>query len=342
MTELADVPDPLRRHGVYVGRDLERAIAATGEVIAPHVVDVLDDRSELDFRLLAASVGTVTLAYLGWGADVRITAFREPSCFCIQVPVAGEAWIECGEQRIMSSPRQPSVPTPVDQLRMEWSADSAQLILRVDATAVEDQLQRLIGGTLRRGSIRMPLALDMNGAHGARWRSVLDLVAAEIAVRERTVVSASPARGPGHAETAAIEELVTSALLLWHPNNYSELLFEGMRPPSAPYIRRAVDYIHEHLGSPMSIGQVADHVGVSVRALQAGFAREFGMSPSVYVRDLRLDRVHGELVAADPFEGVSVTDVAMRWGLAHLGRMSGAYQVRFGELPSRTLRQPPR
>ena len=57
-----------------------------------------------------------------------------------------------------------------------------------------------------------------------------------------------------------------------------------------------------------------------------------GTSPLAYLHDLRLDRVRVDLAAgAGP-----VTDVAMRWGLHHMGRFAADYKRRFGELPSQT------
>jgi transcriptional regulator GlxA family with amidase domain len=104
-------------------------------------------------------------------------------------------------------------------------------------------------------------------------------------------------------------------------------------------VRRAVEYAQEHLDTSLTVAGLAVAVGVSARALQAGFARELGCAPSTYIRDQRLDRVNAELLASDPADGVRVTDVAVRWGFAHLGRFSHVYHGRFGELPSATLRR---
>ncbi|WP_349814825.1 helix-turn-helix domain-containing protein [Curtobacterium sp. MCJR17_043] len=72
--------------------------------------------------------------------------------------------------------------------------------------------------------------------------------------------------------------------------------------------------------------------------MQESFRRTLGVSPLTYLRQVRLDRVHDELLARDP-RTASVGEVATRWGFAHLGRFSAAYAERFGEYPKQTLRR---
>jgi AraC-like DNA-binding protein len=54
------------------------------------------------------------------------------------------------------------------------------------------------------------------------------------------------------------------------------------------------------------------------------------------LHEVRLRRAHEDLLQAPP--GTRVTDVALRWGLGHLGRFSRDYLEAFGESPSETLR----
>lgn len=118
-----------------------------------------------------------------------------------------------------------------------------------------------------------------------------------------------------------------------------ELLSHG-EPPSGPRaVHRAVDLIEGHPERPLSVSSLARQFGVSVRSLQEAFRRNLGVSPTAYLREIRLRRAHADLLAADPDEGLTVTDVAGRWGFAHLGRFSASYRERYGEPPSQTLRR---
>jgi transcriptional regulator GlxA family with amidase domain len=60
-----------------------------------------------------------------------------------------------------------------------------------------------------------------------------------------------------------------------------------------------------------------------------------------YLRDLRLRGVHEELKEALPGTR-TVEGIAYGWGVVHLGRFAASYRQTFGEVPSETLRRPPK
>lgn len=104
-------------------------------------------------------------------------------------------------------------------------------------------------------------------------------------------------------------------------------------------LRRAVAYLETNPDLDIGVTEVAGACHVSVRALQLAFRRHLDTTPMAYLRRVRLDRVHTELVAADPAGSVTVTDVAARWGVLGRGRFSAQYRDEYGELPSETLRR---
>ncbi|WIB26678.1 AraC family transcriptional regulator [Curtobacterium sp. MCSS17_015] len=106
---------------------------------------------------------------------------------------------------------------------------------------------------------------------------------------------------------------------------------------SSERLRDALTYIQEHAHTVVTLADIAAAAGMSARGLQQSFNRSVGVSPLSHLRNVRLDAVHEELLGADPLSS-SVAEVARQWGFAHLGRFSGAYRERFGELPSATLR----
>lgn len=108
--------------------------------------------------------------------------------------------------------------------------------------------------------------------------------------------------------------------------------------PRNARLRAAVEYINAHAAESVTVQELSEVAGLSVRSVQESFRRVFDVSPLTYLREVRLDRVRSELLELDPQAGV-VGDVARRWGFAHLGRFSAAYAARFGEYPKQTLRR---
>lgn len=103
-------------------------------------------------------------------------------------------------------------------------------------------------------------------------------------------------------------------------------------------VRRALAYLEEHVADPISLADIAQGAGLTVRGLQAAFQRHLDTSPMAELRRLRMLRVHDALRDADPYSS-TVAPIARRWGFAHLSRFASDYRSQFGELPSQTLRR---
>ncbi|TES62871.1 helix-turn-helix domain-containing protein [Burkholderia cepacia] len=109
--------------------------------------------------------------------------------------------------------------------------------------------------------------------------------------------------------------------------------------------RRIVDRVRELVisqpGVPLTVLDVCRAVGASRRKLQYCFEEILGTHPAWYLRVVRLNSVRRELREHSP-ASASVSDVACRWGFWHLSRVASHYRELFGELPSDTLKRPPR
>jgi AraC-like DNA-binding protein len=110
----------------------------------------------------------------------------------------------------------------------------------------------------------------------------------------------------------------------------------SIRTPRTARLREAAEYVHAYADRAITPADVASAVGMHTRTLQQAMSTHLGMSPTSYLRQVRLDRAHRELLEASPRE-VLVSEVARRWGFGNLGRFSAAYLTRFGEYPRDTL-----
>ena len=103
-------------------------------------------------------------------------------------------------------------------------------------------------------------------------------------------------------------------------------------------VNEAIEYIDTALGNGIcpSIVDICIELNVSQRTLQYSFNKILGLTPSLYLYYLRLNRVRYQLKNPQN-HNVTVTQVAMFWQFWHLGRFASDYLRLFGELPSTTL-----
>lgn len=101
--------------------------------------------------------------------------------------------------------------------------------------------------------------------------------------------------------------------------------------------RRAYRYLIENLErADLSVREVASHIGVTERALQAAFKANLGYTPSQLIRNRRMEHIRDELLADDSHAS-SVLQVANRWGVQHRSTLLNGYRKQYNEAPSQTL-----
>ena len=133
--------------------------------------------------------------------------------------------------------------------------------------------------------------------------------------------------------------LATATLLETFPNTTMTASYiPGPGQVAPPAVRRAAAFMDADAGSTVTVAEVAGAAGVSVRALQYAFRSHYGITPTGYLRRVRLERAHWQLQTADPAVGMTVAEAARRWGWANQAKFAAAYRAQYGVPPSHTLR----
>jgi AraC-like DNA-binding protein len=99
-------------------------------------------------------------------------------------------------------------------------------------------------------------------------------------------------------------------------------------------LRRALSFIEDHLGEPITIRSLCEEVGVGWTTLVHVFREHFGVTPKAYLRAVHLNCARRDLL--DAAQESPIADVANRWGFWHMGQFAADYKRLFGELPSGT------
>ncbi len=309
---------------VFASSDQDQARAAVGAVFKPHRLAIGGNR--LAARLHHAPLGAVSFNRLAYGAEVEIDPGPMGDFLLVQMPLSGQADVACGTQRILSDADLASVLTPSDPVRMRWSADNDQLIVRVELGALERVCAAYLG---RRPEQALRFALGMAWRRQAGWYQLMQYLA--------DLLACSPEAAQHPLTACQLEQLVIGTLLTVQPHSLSEDL-RGRGKPLAPrHVKVVEEYIHAHADDALTPAHLAEVAGVSLRSLYAGFREHRGLSPMAYLRAVRLERVRHDLLNVAAVGSVSTA--AMRWGFTHLGRFSAEYRRAFGECPGETLRR---
>ena len=311
----------LARHEVVDTTDVDEARLVGSRIFRDH--QLLPETGDTAFRAVLRStvVGGLTLNYADYRAAVRIVTTAPSNGFLVHIPLTGRAEIKCGRDAVASDPATAVVVDPAERLDMTWSSGTPQLIVVIDRGRLEEHLRRVLGRTLDR-PVRFTLGMDLTTTAARAWIGIMTLLLHEATAGEPVAM-------------AQMESLILQRFLLAQPNSYSGALREE-QPVAPRAIRKAMALIENHAAEPLTVEDIAEAVGIGIRSLQDGFRRFADTTPMSYLRDVRLRKVHAELLAAEP-GGTTVTEIAVRWGFLHAGRFSVLYRERFGEKPSTTL-----
>lgn len=319
---------PLGSYAILRTRDLDEARHRVAGVFSPHELRISHQGDRLDTQMCHAPLGGVSINRLRYGATVDIDVGRTNDFLLVMMPMHGSAEIRCGDAAIRSTKSLASVVSPTLPLRMRSEAEVDQIMVRIDRALLERHCAQHLGRELRQ-PIEFELGMDLSGPGGRSWRGLIRYLVDELD-RETNVFTSPLTR-------AHVEQLVVATLLLSQPHRYRDELAQPQRSIAPGFVRRVEAYIEEHADAPLTVADLAAHVGVSTSTLFAGFREFRNTSPMACLRRARLQRVRAELQAAGSGDA-TVTEVALRWGFTHLGRFAADYKRRFGESPSATLK----
>ena len=273
----------------------------------------LNHRQLRDVGLVYARYGSPLEAYLSHG-DSHIQGF----------PLRGQGQYVLDGTEGEASRNRGIIIGPGTDLRLKYSADFEHLILRIEPQRLVRTLSRLIDRPI---DPPLRMAASASPATAAHRRLV------EFVVRE---LDRTDAPLPDLVLTE-LEQTLVFSYLSCNPHNYSHLLGDNSVRSAAPWqVRLAEQYIEQHWDQPMTIEALALATNASVRSLFYSIRKSRGVSPMVFLRQVRLRHAKEMLANARP--ETSVTSVAYACGFSNLGHFARYYHAAFGEHPSATLK----
>ena len=312
---------------VVATHSVEEAREAVSRIYLRHNLSSRD--GALNMRFNATAGGHMTLGYLTYQAEAELTMPPTEDCYIVNLTIAGATRGSRGDgvrERTAGNERG-LVLSPVQNHRVQWTADAEQLHLKITRARLESHLADLVGKPVTK-VIDFGFGVDLTSGPGRGLLRSVCFLAAELD------------RPAGLAEMpfarAQLEAYVLSSLLYAGRHQFSAVLADPHNVRRLGRLTPVLQYIEANAESDLTPETLARAARVSVRTLHAAFQQQLGESPMAYVRRIRLGRVRAELLRSDPSK-VRVTDVAMRWGFMHLSRFAEQYREQFNELPSVTL-----
>jgi AraC-like DNA-binding protein len=323
---------PFGQHRVVATSDFEVAHAALESVFVPlrmRLHEQSRSTRRVDMAFNAVRVGGLIASCLRFGHGVHLAA-DEIKNFYVNVPLYGVAQSRTGRQpSILATPERGAVFLPDQPAEVDWSDGCTQLCLMFPRHAVRTELEAMLDRPVP-DPIEFAPAMDLTTERGRTWIAALQLL-------ERGSHGQHGVLGHPLA-TANLERLLIQSLLLAQPHNYTDTLAQPQPPGTPRAVRRVIELIHTHPEQAWTTATLAREAAVSARCLQEGFQRCAGAPPMRYLRDVRLHRVHADLLNAGA-DAETVSQIARRWGFLYLGRFAAAYREKFDQTPSQTLRR---
>ena len=101
-------------------------------------------------------------------------------------------------------------------------------------------------------------------------------------------------------------------------------------------VREFVTFCHDAgCNRPLTISDLTQQLFTSKTVLSVAIRQATGLSPLMFLRNVRLEQVRNELLSRD--QDNSIINIARRYGFPSRGHFSRYYKELFGELPRETL-----
>lgn len=327
-TKLSLPRTPLENFNLFQDQSLDTLEASSTDWFTPcRLLSAHRVRAHSRASAYATALGPIRLVYAqSTGTELVVEYKQQEPNFLIMFAVDGTSSIHVGHETAICAGQQATVISPGMIPQIQLSEQYAQLHLRIDRTALERHLEKMLGMAVIR-PIRFNMSMDLRKPAVASWIQTIQLLVQDLGTSSGLSTAA--------ADLHPWSDFLMTGLLLSQPHNYSAMF---SRPPEhnyrPPALKRALELIDKDPSSSTSIDQMSALVGVSSRTLQREFREYLGVTPSEYVQWVRLCRTHDDLTSGN---GETVTEIAHRWGFTHVSRFSAAYRNRYGQLPSDAL-----
>ena len=208
-----------------------------------------------------------------------------------------------------------------------WSDGNIRLNLWLSAEVLRHRLEVLLDRRKVEAVAFQPTFDQTRGA-GVTIRRMLGFLFAELE-RSDSLLTNEIAIG-------SFEENLVLCLLLGLPHSHSGNLYRQKTAAAPANVKRAEEFMRANAREPLTIEEIANAAGSSVRALQLAFRRFRGTTPTAALQRFRLDAARAEMLRVE--RGQSLARIAAEHGFSNPSRFAQLFRRAYGAYPSEILR----
>lgn len=277
------------------------------------------DPTDFGFRWRSATTNDLSIVRYSLTAEVHSRVQPEDQLFACRLVTAE------GSLRSRQTAIEPGMPWATDsvQVEAEWNGTAEVSALIFDRMRAQELARRMTGDELL--SLRLTSLHPRSELAARQWLRAFDYLlttAMSIDVGDELI-------------EAEIARHALNTVLTCFPSTFSSAIIRDSDGDGGATVRRALAYIDENAHLPITVDDVADAVHISTRGLQYSFRRNLDITPTEYLRRVRLDGAHRDLRNAA--EDESVARVARRWGFGNSSRFNSLYRQTYGRAAKETL-----
>jgi AraC-like DNA-binding protein len=268
-------------------------------------------------------IGSVQLHYCRYDAPVRIR-FSDMSGLRRFQPLSGAGRIAMSGRRVEIDPQRTAIIPDGSTFEAAYGEGYQHIVSQFDEAALRKKAEAITG-------------VAVAGALAIR---TLEPIPMQAQLRSGEIIAALArmlAHEGGEIDQPIIEmaQALASAFLLETVPGFSAALAAEPKRAARSSVAVLEDYIQANWNRALTVEEIAEACGVSIRSVFARFKDQKGVAPLTYLRDLRLQKARQRLIEGGS-DG-SVISVALACGFSSFGHFARRYRERFGELPSETL-----
>jgi AraC-like DNA-binding protein len=212
--------------------------------------------------------------------------------------------------------------------RLTASDLQSRLFVRLPTALLRRKLEALLDGQ-KVGSLAFEPVFDQTHGAGATIRRMADFLFTELEHSDTLLTNEIAIR--------SFEDNLALSVLLALSHNYTDRLRSQKAAAAPGNVKRAEAFMHANAGMPLTIAEIAEEAGCSVRALQIAFQRFRGTTPMRELQHARLEQARTEMLRADQTK--SLARIAAEHGFSSPTRFAQSFRRKYGVYPSEMLRE---